>query len=369
MSRKIRIAYVLHSLRSDWNNGNAHFLRGLMRSLVRLGHEVTIYEPETEWSIANLLSEGETGVASLNQFAVTYPDLTISLYSRDLTSLRKSLRGTDIVIVHEWNSPKLIGCILSLRETLKFRALFHDTHHRASSSPEALRLLQISRFDGVLAFGEALRTIYLRDFGLHRVWTLHEAADTSVFYPGKEGPKQQDVVWIGNWGDNERSEEIQQYLLRPVARLSHRHCLIYGVRYPAEALVALSETGVCYGGYLANLDAPAVYAASRLTVHIPRQQYASAMTGIPTIRVFEALASGIPLISAPWEDTECLFRPGDFAFARSEEEMTTLMEQLLGDPALAEDQATRGLETILAHHTCDHRAQQLAGLLEEVLAT
>ena len=44
-----------------------------------------------------------------------------------------------------------------------------------------------------------------------------------------------------------------------------------------------------------------------LTVHIPRQQYTRAMTGIPTIRVFEALACGIPLISAPWSDTEHLF--------------------------------------------------------------
>lgn len=367
MSRKPRIAYVLHSLRSDWNNGNAHFLRGLARSLVRLGHQVTIYEPETEWSVENLLLEGTKGESSLQQFVTTYPDLTISLYRRDLTSLKESLRGTDIVIVHEWNSPELIGCILSLRETLGFRTLFHDTHHRASSSPEALRLLQIARFDGVLAFGEALREIYRRDFGLHRVWTLHEAADTSIFYPRGATPKQKDVVWIGNWGDNERSEEIRQYLLRPAARLPHRRFLIYGVRYPADALAQLSAAGVCYGGYLANLDAPAAYAASRLTVHIPRQQYAGAMAGIPTIRVFEALASGIPLISAPWEDTECLFRPGDFAFARSEDEMTTLMEQLLDDPRFAEEQTRRGLETVLAHHTCDHRAQQLTGIFAEVL--
>ena len=36
----------------------------------------------------------------------------------------------------------------------------------------------------------------------------------------------------------------------------------------------------------------------------------SALPGIPTIRVFEALACGIPLVCAPWEDSEDLFRPG-----------------------------------------------------------
>jgi spore maturation protein CgeB len=42
-----------------------------------------------------------------------------------------------------------------------------------------------------------------------------------------------------------------------------------------------------------------------------------ALPGIPTIRVFEALACGIPLVSAPWDDAEGLFRPGeDFLVAR-----------------------------------------------------
>ncbi len=84
---------------------------------------------------------------------------------------------------------------------------------------------------------------------------------------------------------------------------------------------ALKQAGVDYGGYLPNLEAPRVYAESRLTVHIPRQQYTHAMTGIPTIRVFEALACGIPLISAPWQDTEGLFREGDFAWASTCAEM------------------------------------------------
>ena len=44
------ICMFVHSLRSDWNNGNAHFLRGLARGLVSLGHEVRTYEPQNGWS-------------------------------------------------------------------------------------------------------------------------------------------------------------------------------------------------------------------------------------------------------------------------------------------------------------------------------
>ncbi|MFX9521798.1 glycosyltransferase, partial [Acinetobacter baumannii] len=75
--------------------------------------------------------------------------------------------------------------------------------------------------------------------------------------------------------------------------------------------------GVAYKGWLPNARAPEIFARHRVTVHVPRRFYVDMLPGIPTIRVFEALACGIPLVSAPWSDAEGLFRPGrDFLFAR-----------------------------------------------------
>lgn len=370
MSHSFRIAYFAHSVRSDWNNGNAHFLRGLLRNLGELGHEVTIFEPEKGWSITNLECD-PAGQSSLVQFAGTYPDLRVTTY--DLASQNglgltsELLRGADIVIVHEWNTPELVHRLLAFREQLGFRLLFHDTHHRASSSPDLIKLLRIDQFDGVIAFGEALRRIYRDHFGLSRVWTLHEAADTHVFYPRAKSEKTTDVVWIGNWGDNERSAEIREFLLHPAARLPQHHFNIYGVRYPVDGIQALRAAGVHYHGYLANLDAPEVYSAAQLTVHIPRQQYTGAMAGIPTIRVFEALACGIPLLSAPWTDCEQLFSDGDFCMVHSAAEMQAAMTALLSDRKAADAQARQGLKTVLAHHTCRHRAEQLTSFCEDVL--
>ena len=373
MSRKFRIAYFAHAVRSDWNNGNAHFLRGLLRSLGQCGHEVEIFEPENGWSIENLHQESR-GAQSLRQFEELYPELRVHPYSAaEVTGAgatahwRDVLREMEIVMVHEWNPPELAHLLLGLRDELGFRLLFHDTHHRASSSPEQIRLFGTDRFDGVLAFGEALRTIYRERFNLQHVWTLHEGADTTVFRPMPAVEKKHDVVWIGNWGDDERSMEICQFLLRPASELRQYRFAIYGVRYPADALGALRSHGVEYGGYLPNLQGPATYAASRITMHIPRQQYAGAMAGIPTIRVFEALACGIPLISAPWPDTEQLFRKGDFEFVQNTKEATAAMERLLTDEKAAAEQAARGLETVLARHTCMHRAQELTAICEEVI--
>jgi spore maturation protein CgeB len=369
VSAKPRIAYFAHSLRSDWNNGNAHFLRGLLRGLQALGHDPMIFEPREEWSIQNLLSEN-CGEQALAQFEAEYPDLRLCLYDahglRDRESLRQTLKDFDVVILHEWNPPALAHTLLGLRAEIDYKLLFHDTHHRASSSPEQIHAFGTAQFDGVLVFGEVLRAIYFNNFGIKHVWTLHEAADTSVFRPLPGTAKVQDIVWIGNWGDDERSREIREFLLQPALSLGDTTFTVFGVRYPSEGLAALQASGVRYGGYLPNLQAPVTYAASRVTVHIPRQQYATVMAGIPTIRVFEALACGIPLISAPWQDAEELFREGDLLFVSNADEMHEAMEYLLNHPRAAADQALHGLETVLARHTCLHRAKELSSICEEL---
>jgi spore maturation protein CgeB len=364
-----RIAYFVHSVRSDWNNGNAHFLRGLLRALGKLGHRPVIFEPCREWSIRNLRSESSAEEA-LTQFAIEYSDLDIRLYDIESSGhrgiLRQALEECEVVILHEWNPPIMARTLLALREEIGYKLLFHDTHHRAFSSLSQIRDLCIDQFDGVIVFGEILRKLYRENLDIRHVWTLHEAADITAFRPRPGVAKMQDVVWVGNWGDDERSREIREFLLDPALALGDTSFTVYGVRYPPEGLAALGASGVRYGGYLPNLQAPETYAASRITLHIPRRQYVTELPGIPTIRVFEALACGIPLISAPWQDVEELFREDDFLLVSSAEEMREAMMFLLSHPRAAAAQALRGLETILARHTCLHRAKELSSLCEEL---
>jgi spore maturation protein CgeB len=147
-----------------------------------------------------------------------------------------------------------------------------------------------------------------------------------------------------------------------------RKTVLYGVRYPETAIRDLEAAGIEYRGYLPNLEAPQVYGESALTVHVPRRQYANGLSGIPTIRVFEALACGIPLISAPWEDAERLFRPGqDFIVVRDRAAMEAELDYLLRDEDARRQIAASGLDTIRRRHTCEHRAQELTSICEEVL--
>jgi spore maturation protein CgeB len=361
----MRVVIFCHSLVSDWNHGNAHFLRGICAELQERGHTVAVYEPRGGWSRENLLQTA--GPGAVRAFHAQFPALSSTEYDLDRLDLDAALDGAGLVLVHEWSEPELVARIGRHRaRTGGYRLLFHDTHHRAVTAPDEMARFRLEHYDGVLAFGEVIRRLYLERGWTERAWTWHEAADTRVFSPRPRGAHPDDLVWVGNWGDGERSQELREFLLAP-ARGLRLTGSIHGVRYPWRARLAVRMAGLRYRGWVANHRVPGLFARHRFTVHVPRRPYVRALPGIPTIRVFEALACGVPLITAPWSDAEGLFTPGsDYLVASSGARMEQAMRSVLRDRALAATLAQRGRETILARHTCAHRVDELLAILAEL---
>jgi spore maturation protein CgeB len=359
----MKCVFFYHALTSCWNNGNAHFVRGVARELSEFGHQVVVYEPAEGWSRLNAIRDG--GAEALQEALALLPGVEIRQYTSS-PDLDGALDGADLVIVHEWNPPDLIGSIGRRRtQGAPFTLFFHDTHHRAVTAPDELARFDLDGFDGVLAFGEVLRQIYLRLGWANRAFTWHEAADASLYRPLPEIEANHDVIWIGNWGDGERSVELKEFLLRPAAELGLR-ARVYGVRYPLDALRAIEAAGIEFCGWLPAHRAPAAFAGARTTVHIPRGPYARSLPGIPTIRMFEAMACGVPIVSAPWDDVESLFPPGSYLRASDGTQMKDALLALLHDPALATAVRTAGLQTIAERHTCRHRALELIGIVDSI---
>jgi spore maturation protein CgeB len=360
----MRFVLFCHSLASDWNHGNAHFLRGVASELIDRGHELRAFEPRDAWSVQNLVLEA--GPKAVDAYRASYPTLRSTRYDASSLDLEDALDGADVVIVHEWNSHDLVERIGHMRRRGgRFALLFHDTHHRSVTEPDEMASYALEDYDGVLAFGEVIRERYVENGWSRRAWTWHEAADPRVFHP-LEADKTGDLVWIGNWGDDERSAEIRQFLIEPARALRLSTC-VHGVRYPEGARRELADAGVDYRGWLPNYRAPEVYAQFRLTVHIPRRPYVEALPGIPTIRVFEALACGIPLVSCSWDDCEGLFTAGgDFLMVRTPGEMRSAMARLLQDSDFASAIAQHGHRTVLERHTCAHRVDELLDIVATV---
>jgi spore maturation protein CgeB len=314
------------------------------------------------------MEEGERGGQALEQFSQCFPELDVRIYPQASFKefAESELGDADVVVVHEWNSPEVVDAILLLKNKFHFAALFHDTHHRAYSKPKEISLLKVDLFDGVLAFGEVIREIYLERFKAKKAWTFHEAADTAHFLP-IQSDRKADVNWVGNWGDEERTRELNEFLIDPISVLKPEAAAVYGVRYPKSAQNRLREAGIEYRGYLPNLSAPEVYSRSLLTLHIPRRCYTNGLSGVPTIRMFEAMACGIPLICSPWSDTEGLFRANqDYVCVPDGRAMLCELRHLLNDEAARQQLAANALETIRQRHTCAHRAEEFVQICQEL---
>ncbi len=361
----MKFVMFYHSLYSDWNHGNAHFLRGIIKELKKRGHEVEAFEPENGWSLKNLLKDH--GAEKLDEFRHYYPTLNPQFYNSEKRLNHDGiLKDADVVIVHEWNPPELIEQLGEKKETYGYKLLFHDTHHRAVSDEESMNKYDFSNYDGALLFGKVIKQIYEEKGWIKNAWIWHEAADTDLFKPDRDHEKEGDLVWIGNWGDDERTEELKEFLIQPVKELGIK-AKVYGVRYPEEAKKALADAGIEYGGYLPNYKVPEVFAKYKLTVHVPRRPYSQMLPGIPTIRPFEALSCGIPLICSPWKDEENLFRPGqDYLVVQNGNEMGYRIAEVLKSAQLAQSLSENGYETILGKHTCAHRVDELENIIREI---
>jgi spore maturation protein CgeB len=361
----MKIVLFCHAFTSCWNNGHAHFLRGIVREILALGHSAVVCEAKAGWSRNNALADGGAEILSDAERLVPGAELHQLGERHHEAALEALLDGADIVLVHEWNDPSLVAAVGRRRVRSDFLLFFLESHHRAVTAPATITSLELEPYDGVLAFGESLRQVYERRGWGRRAYTWHEAADTALFRPISGALQKCDLVWIGNWGDEERSRELQEFLIEPVRRLRLEAC-VHGVRYPQHALDLLARSDIRYLGWLPNHKAPEAFAGARATVHIPRQPYNGVLGGIPTIRVFEALACGIPLACSPWSDEEQLFPPDVYLQAATGADMTATLRNLLADAGMASELSRKGREAIERRHTCRHRVQELLSIASSI---
>ncbi|MGC2425332.1 MAG: glycosyltransferase [Nitrospirota bacterium] len=361
----MRAVMFYHSVVSDWNHRDAHFLRGVVTEMMARGHDVTVFEPKDGWSRQCLITEH--GREALRKFRRAYPHISYSYYNTDNINLDDALDGAELVMVHERSERALVSKIGEHRKKKgRYKLLFHDAHRRTLARPDSMPGFDLSGYDGVLAYGAAIRDLYLSRGWARDAWVWREAADVRIFRPLNDKEPWGDVVFIGDWGAGERQAGILEFLALPVKALGLK-ARVYGVGYPEEAKRELLKAGIEYGGWLPNFEVPQVFSRYKMTIHIPERPYSSALAGIPTIEPFEALACGIPMISAPWNESEGLFAEGqDYLGAKDGKEMTALMAELTADPHLRERLSEHGLMTVLTRHTCGHRVNELMNVLMKV---
>lgn len=357
----MHIAFFGHSILADWNNGQAHFVRGLIRELCRLGHQCVFYEAKD--NLATRQQVSCVGRSSLLETLRVFPFLRVRLHrdgSRDpLGFLPQALEEADIAIVLEGAEPSLIRALPEAVGPGQL-CLFLDGRGRLPQEQSLYRGYGLERYGAVLAASRALAAQFTDRLGLERVEVFHPAADTELFYPR---PCRQDIdlLLVANGGED-LERPLREYFLEQSLVFPHLRFCLYGIHYGEQARQQFRTAyRVDYRGWVPNAQTPPLYARSRLAVHLARESH---LRGSPlSSRPAEALATRTCLLTGPWED-EGLFREGEhYLQAASPQEMTKSIRYLLENRPARERIAEAGYRHLLERHTCRHRAEQLLGII------
>ena len=302
-----RIVYFTHSLQSCWNHGNAHFLRGVLRELIARGHDGRGVRAAGNWSLANLIEMRAR--PGWSRFAGCIPELSSTSVAPD-AALEPLVDGAHLVIVHEWNDHALVAALGRACAPGAAPSACCSTTLIIARSARRRRCAPTTCQAMTACWRSARRCARSIAAGAGRAasGTWHEAADTRLFHPPAEEGERAGLVWVATGATASATAELERFLFAPAAAAGWRSD-IYGVRYPGRSAGDAGRARRALSRLAPNARAPAIFARHLATVHVPRRYYATILPGIPTIRVFEALACGSRLVSAPWDDAEHLFRP------------------------------------------------------------
>lgn len=355
--RKLRIVILGLSITSSWGNGHATTFRGLVRELDALGHDVLFLERDVPWYAENRdLPRPPYGRTCL------YGALD-ELKSRHAADIREA----DFVMVGSY-VPDGVDVGRWVTETARGVTGFYDIDTPVTlakierGDAEYISRDLIPRYDLYLSFtgGPTLDRLE-GEFDSPRALPLYCSFDPDIYYPEPQ-PIQWDLGYMGTYSDD-RQPTLEKLLMTPASHRPDLRFAVAGPQYPDSIRWPENVERIAH---LPPSEHRAFYNAQRFTLNVTRADMIAAGYS-PSVRLFEAAACGIPIVSDWWDGLDTFFRPGEeILIGRSAEDVTGYLTTL-GD----EDRnriGARARARVLAEHTAAHRAATLEGYVRDAMA-
>lgn len=357
MNAPLDIVILGLSLSSSWGNGHATTYRALLRGLKRLGHHALFLERDVPWYAQH---------RDLPQ-----PDFCDLALYRDLDDLKhnfgRRIAAADAVIVGSYvpDGVALIDFVLAHAKGLHS---FYDIDtpvtlaalERGETSYLARR--QIPKLDLYFSFsGGAVLDVLGERFGARLPTALYCAVDEERYRPVKL-PKRWDLGYLGTYSDD-RQPMLERLLFEPARRLPEHRFVVAGPQYPAS---------INWPGNIERIehvgpeDHAAFYNSQNLTLNVTRADMVAAGWS-PSVRLFEAAACGVPIVSDRWRGLGDLLPEGEAVLIADD---TEAIVAALGEPrAVSLGRADKAREIVLARHTGTARAAELLAALSAAMPT
>jgi spore maturation protein CgeB len=350
----MRVVVLGLSLSSSWGNGHATTFRALLKEFAGRGHDVLFLERDVPWYAQNR--------DCLNP---AYCELQFYSDLADLQNWRGEVADADAVIVGSY-VPEGVAVGRFVQETARGATAFYDI-----DTPVTLAKLErgdyeylspeiIPDYDVYLSFtgGPTLQRIESR-YGSPAARALYCSVDPEA-YPPLDVPKKWDLSYLGTYSDD-RQPTLEKLLIEPARRMPERRFVVAGPQYPADLDWPSNVERI---EHLPPSEHAEFYAASRFTLNVTRADMIAAGWS-PSVRLFEAAACAVPVISDRWEGIESLFEPGaEMLLAESSDEAVAILRGRSDEEAAAMGRAARA--RVMNGHTAAHRAAQLEAHLREV---
>jgi spore maturation protein CgeB len=339
----VRIVFLGLSITSSWGNGHATNYRALVRALRERGHDVLFLERDMHWYAANRDAPA-AGVlyGSLEELRDRWTD---------------DVRTADLVVVGSY-VPEGVEVIDWVLATRRGAAAFYDIDTPVTlaklraGDEEYLAARQIASFDFYLSFagGPTLQELETR-WGARRAQAFYCLVDEEAYAPAAV-ERRWAVGYLGTYSAD-REPVLERLLVEPALACAGERFCVAGPQYPPR----IWPRNVDRLEHVPPVDHPAFYCAQAFTLSITRADMMRAGWS-PSVRLFEAGACGVPVITDPWPGHEVLFRPGyDMLVARDAADVV----RILRETSAAERDAigNRLRARVLALHTASQRAVEL----------
>jgi spore maturation protein CgeB len=349
------------SITSSWGNGHASTYRALARGLHARGHRVVFFERNQEWYSSNRDLPNP-------EFCELY---IYDDWASVLPHARRALRDCDLAMVGSY-APDAMAAIEELFDSAAAVKAFYDIDTpitladlRERGAAEYLRQEQIAGFDLYLSFtgGPVLRELELK-FGARLAAPLYCSFDPAEYRPRARSRRFAcDLSYMGTYAAD-RQPKIEQLFCEPARMLPGAKFLLAGPQYPRKVSWPHNVRRITH---LNPRWHPLFYSSSRLTLNVTRRHMVQAGYS-PSVRLFEAAASGATLISDNWPGLDTFFTPGQqILLPTSSDDVVRYLTEV--DDAELQRIGMAAHERVMAEYTSDHRARELEALVQQVTST
>jgi spore maturation protein CgeB len=344
----VKVVVLGLSITSSWGNGHATNYRALLEALRARGHDVLFLERDARWYAAH------------RDFSAPYVRLYRSL--RELRRWESRVRGADLVLVGSF-VPQGVAVGEWVLRTAGGPVAFWDIDtpvtaaKLAAGDHEYLTPELARRYDLYLSFTGGP---FLERLDTRRPRPFYCLVDPGCYRP-VEAERRYALGYLGTYSDD-RQPALERLLVEPARALAELRFVVGGPQYPPRTEWPPNVERV---EHVEPGEHARFYASQRLTLNVTRAAMVDAGWS-PSVRLFEAAACGVPILSDWWSGLDAFFVPGaEILVAKSSAEAIAILREM-EDGALAAIGA-RARERVLAEHTAERRAEQLEREVEALV--